>query len=407
MKLQTQRGRFAALTLAALTSTLVASQAYAALDVKLTGFLKASAIGSDKAVESYGAKNYVAPTSARPQYNLGAAPNEFRSNQDGGLSFQTAQSRFGFVVTVDETTKAVFEFDFVDFNRSSPTVQQYPRVRIAKIEHRLSDNLAIQAGQDWDIFAPLNTFTYNYVGNTFQAGNAGFMRQQAVLVHTTEGFEQKAAISLFTANPGSPVTGTANINDAERGAVPGFAYSAAWGTTPNRVGLSAFYSRFIVRPTTGREMADVYGLNAFAEQKWGGFDFRAEAYYGQNLNNSNSMLTLATRNPASANDVTEAGGWVSGRLPVGEKTNLFGSVGYASILDESKVVAGPAFTTSDANMTAGTMVSNLAAKLGSDHKLTDKLSVFGEISHFNSRFKITGAEAGNATLAEVGLFLFL
>ena len=189
--------------------------------------------------------------------------------------------------------------------------------------------------------------------------------------------------------------------------MPGFAYSAAWGTTPNRVGVSAFYSRFIVRPATGREMADVYGLNAFTEQKWGGFDFRAEAYYGQNLNNSNSMLTLATRNPASTNDVTEAGGWVSGRLPVGEKTNLFGSVGYASILDESKVVAGAAFTTSDANMPAGTMVSNLAAKLGSDHKLTDKLSVFGEVSHFNSRFKITGAEASDATMAEVGLFLFL
>ncbi|RYZ65418.1 MAG: hypothetical protein EOP05_20615, partial [Proteobacteria bacterium] len=260
------------LALVATAATLVSATANAAIDVKLTGFIKAGAVGSDRTVQSYGQANYVAPTSARPDGGT--------ENTDGGLTFQTAQSRFGIAATIDETTKGIFEFDFVDFTEASPTLAQNPRVRIAKIEHRLNEKMLVQVGQDWDIFSPLNTFTYNYVGNTFQAGNSAFMRQQAVLVHTTEGFEQKVALGLFNAN------NAAAIGDVERSAVPTLAYQASWGTSPSRIGLSAIVSQFIVRPGGERENAMMYGANFFTEQKWGSFDFRAEAYYGQNMANS-------------------------------------------------------------------------------------------------------------------------
>lgn len=380
----TQRNFVQHLALVAGFATLVSSQAHAAIDVKLTGFIKAGAVGSDRSVQSYGQENYVAPTSARADV-AGA-------NTDGGLTVQTAQTRFGFVATADENTKGIFEFDFVDFTKSTSSLGQYPRVRIAKIEHKMSEHTTLQIGQDWDIFSPLNTFTYNYVGNTFQAGNSAFMRQQVVFIHTGEGFEQKAALGMFGRNE------TAALSDVERSDVPTLAYSAAWGTTPSRLGVSAIVSQFIVRPGGERENTMMYGANFFTEQKWGTFDFRAEAYYGQNMANA-GMLTLATRTAGMAEDLQEAGGWISGRLPLGEMTNIFGSVGYASIMNSEDVpVPAPTAVT-------GTITSNMATKIGVDHKLTDKLSVFGELSHFSTQYK--GINDGQATMADVGLFLFL
>jgi hypothetical protein len=391
----------------ALAALLIPSDAFSAVDVKLTGFIKAGVIGSTRSVQSFGYEEYTAPTAARPEITLA---NGSTVNDDGGLSFQTAQTRFGLAASIDENTKGVLEFDFVDFTKSSPTTQMYPRVRIAKIEYRFNEHTLLQAGQDWDIFAPLNTFSYNYVGTNFQAGNLGFMRQQAIVVFSGDNFEQKAALGLFAANP------TSSLTDIERSDIPTVAYSAAWGSTPNRFGLSAIYSKFIVRPAGSRELTDMYGLNVFAEQKLGSFDLRAEAYYGQNTGNAGtlSLSTRPTVRPAPATppattptvyleDLREAGGWVSARMPLSETTNLFGTIGYAQILNAEDVSPIPASATATTQI--NNIKQNLATKIGTDHKLTDKLSVYGEATYFNTLF--AGPGTAEAYVADVGLFLFL
>jgi signal transduction histidine kinase len=51
-------------------------------------------------------------------------------------------------------------------------------------------------GQTWDLFAPLNTPSFDLVANMYLAGNAGFMRPQAMYVRTTDRFEYGAALGL-------------------------------------------------------------------------------------------------------------------------------------------------------------------------------------------------------------------
>jgi hypothetical protein len=49
------------------------------------------------------------------------------------MSFQTQQSRTGVNLKKDEHLSAKQEFDSIDFNKSSPTTQMNPRVRIAAV----------------------------------------------------------------------------------------------------------------------------------------------------------------------------------------------------------------------------------------------------------------------------------
>src|SRR5690606_29398754 len=102
---------------------------------------------------------------------LAALPHE------SGYTFQVAQSRLGFWFAEGQPIRGQFELDFVDFGKSSPTVQAVPRLRIAKVEWALSESTLLSVGQDWDLWGSVNPHTIDLVASSFQAGNTGFMRQ--------------------------------------------------------------------------------------------------------------------------------------------------------------------------------------------------------------------------------------
>lgn len=378
----------------ALLSLVFPVSASAATEFKFGGFVKAAVIGSDRSVSTFGNDNLAAPTAARPK---GLAVAGSQTNDNGLVSFQTAQSRINMSGEVDKTAKAVLEFDFFDSGKSSPTVAQIPRVRIAKIEYRSNETTVLSAGQDWDVFAPINVYSYNYVGNNFQAGNAGFMRQQAVLSHLSDDVELRYAVGMLASN------GTVTVTDAEHTNYPSLAFSAAIGKANDRFGLSALVGRLVL--TSGpngdnRTDRDVYGVTLFAEKPLGAVAIRSEFYYGQNLENTGALsLSRAT----IANSFREYGGFVSAKYGLTETSSLFATVGFAQMVNSDDIV--PLVATAATNGPILGMKGNMAAKLGYDCKFSEKLTAFGEVSRLESNY--AGLGAATSYVGELGLLLQL
>src|SRR5690606_31550316 len=119
---------------------------------------------------------------------------------EAGWTFQVGQSRLGFWFNDKGAVRGQFEFDFLDFTKSSPTTGAVPRLRIAKIEWNFSDSLQLQAGQDWDLFQPVNPLSFDIVSVAYQAGNTAFMRQQVKLIYLTPSLEVGGAVGLASSN---------------------------------------------------------------------------------------------------------------------------------------------------------------------------------------------------------------
>ena len=381
----------AALALLATFGLFHASTA-SAVELKVSGFVKAAVVGSDRSASSLGQDNLSAATAARPS---GMTPNlaTVPANEDGEMSFQVQQTRLNMELKTDDSTRGVVEVDFYDSTKASPTTQAVPRLRIAKVEHKLNDHLTLSAGQDWDIFGPLTTFTYNYVGNSFQAGNTGFMRNQLVLADKHENFELKYAIGMLGANA------TAAAGDTDRSDYPSLAFSAAFGTAGNQYGVSGLLGRTVIHSGSSRVNRDTAGLNLFAEKSWTSLLLRAEVYYGQNLANAG---TLAISQGTFGSSLTEIGGFVSGKLLVSEATSVFATAGYAQIMNSDEVTP-VAMTTNVAGAAVLSMRQNLGVKLGADYKLTDSLKTYGELSEFHTLY--AGPGDANTFVGEIGLFL--
>jgi hypothetical protein len=346
------------------------------------GFLKASAMYSDKALASYNNINLSAPTHAvaetRPQ------------DKTSRFSLQTQQSRIGTTIAKDKLS-ARFEFDFIDFNKSSPTTQMNPRVRIASMTYAWDNNKVI-IGQDWDLFSPTTTFTFDYVGLYFLAGNSGFMRQQAQYLKTLGDWELGAALGMAGNNPGASDT------DLELGKSPTYALRLARALKDGRIGLSAIYSTLHFNQTTTAPSSaqDAYGYNAFYEQKVGSFNIKSEAYYGQNLANLGA-LTLA-RGTAGAN-VREYGATLTGQYLMNETQTIFGGVGMARIDNKANLVPFniPSTGTSANVISAPGVRSNFLVRAGYEHKVTPDLSWLSEISRYETDSKLANNEYKSKT----------
>src|SRR5690606_8446187 len=103
------------------------------------------------------------------------------------------------------------------------------------------------------------------------------------------------------------------------------------------VGASLIGTRLRFNPNTGNEETTMaLGGNLFAEATTGGLNVRAELYGGQNLNNLGALV-LGQGN--AAEDVSEVGGWVSGK--------------YTMDVHAAYLVAGAAFVLNPSDMALG------------------------------------------------------
>lgn len=275
-------------------------------------------------VETFGNPNSSAMTAAANPLFLATPDSPY-------LSFQVQQSRAGIVVGEGSPVKAQLEFDFIHFDQASPTVQAYPRVRIAEASWEPTKGHRLFIGQNWDIFSPVNNHTSNMVGNLFQAGNLGFMRHQLGYVGRFGGFELAMALGFQGSNAGP------SFGNLELDSVPTGSLRLAYRTEKNGwFGVSALGSapRFVKGTDSERRAA--YGVNAFADLNLGPLNLRAEVYFAQNLAN---MGTLDLAFGRFGTDMKDAGGYISARANLG-KHALYMLGGTAAVINADDLIPG-------------------------------------------------------------------
>lgn len=368
------------ITLAGLfLSTFTTAATVNGFDVSAYGFVKASALYADKAIASYNNINLSAPTHA--------APRTRSEDHISRGSFQTQQSRIGFNLKKTDDLTAKLEFDFIDFNKSSPTTQMNPRVRIMSVTHTWGNNKII-VGQDWDMFSPVTTFTFDYVGLYFMAGNTGFMRQQAQFIRNVGDWDFGAALGMAGNNPG--VTDA----DLELAKAPTYALRASRRLLGGQTGVSAIYSR-LKYETTNQTHHETYGLNAFYEKAYERVTVKSEGYYGQNMAN---IGTLAIGKGTNTKNVREFGVTLTANYKVIDRHFLFGGAGMAKVTNISEVTP---FAMASNVVSSPGVLENIVAKMGWDYRVTEDLSWVTEISRMQTVSKLEDAQQ---VLSIAGIF---
>ena len=372
----------------------VASPAHAEFSIKPYGFLRAEYTGASNALSSFGNRNSIAPTAAYPVY--GDVNTGYRDR------FSVAQSRLGIDMKNNERTSGRVEVDFVDFTKGAPTTGALPRLRVAKIEYKVSDTFHVMAGQDWDLFSPLNPYTFNFVGNFFEAGNSGFIRQQVMVENRTESFDIAAGIA------GAGVDNTAIDGAVEKTTTPAFELRLTqimnpkmkWGVAgliENRTYLSG------TSVTSESRTRMIHGLNIFGDFDMGpAFAIRVEAYQGTNLADQNTMLTLAQG--SISNSVNEWGGYISAKTQPTERCALFGTFGIAKVTNPDQLFSYNPATTPPVTATNRGIQENVKAALGTSYHFSIDTQIYFEASRFVTTYKTDGSPiVAQSTAGELGL----
>ena len=343
------------------------------------GFLKPTVSVSSEAVESFGRPNQTAIT---------AAANPVRASvpDDPEFSFQVGQSRIGLRIAEAQQVRAQIELDFVDFDKSTPTVASLPRIRIAEVSWDPAKDHTVTAGQGWDLFGSLMPHGYNLVGANFQAGNIGFMRQQVQWRYHPKHADVGVAIGMPGVN-----TGPAE-NALEHSVLPTFAVRLG-AVIGEHVTLRAHGFTTLLRPDADHTML-VWAASVDGQVNLqGGTDLRFEATLGQNTANT-GMLTLA-QGRADV-DVRDAGGWISVRQPIGTRVTPYLTAGGAGVLRPDDVV--PSYTSAtDAapaarNPAAGPGIRyNVGGRAGAEVAVAPGLAIVAEGFVFATRHQLADA----------------
>jgi hypothetical protein len=361
--------------------------------IRAYALVKPTVVISGKPVESFGQPNATAVTAAaNPVLSARAAGDA--PNEDPSWTFQAGQSRLGFWFAEKSPVRGQFEFDFIDFTKSSPTVGALPRLRIGKVEWAISDSTVLMAGQDWDLFHPVNPHTVDFVAVAFQAGNTAFMRQQAKLIWHNESLRVGGAIGL------------AGINNAFKERLPEYnlptfaARAAVWFGAAGRIGVAAIGTNWnfnagdeATSRTAFAGAAGVYGDVTPFER----FNLRFEGYWGQNFGNLGALsLGTGNANPDTG-DIKEVGGFLSFKYGFTETNSIYGLFGLAKVLNDEDVVPSYAYPTLPMDMSdpaestaivAGTgtgMTQNMTARLGYEWRYDKTIAFMLEGFYFQSK----------------------
>lgn len=344
-------------------------------DTELYGFIKASAMYSTEALGSFNNINLSAPTHA--------VAHTKSSDSRGRLSFQTQQTRAGVNMKKGDNISAKIEFDFIDFNKSSPTTQMNPRVRIASVTYAW-ENQKVIIGQDWDLFSPVGATTFDYVGLYFLAGNTGFMRQQAQYLNTQGNWEIAGAIGMAGNNPGTI------DSDLELSKAPSYSARASYSLENGRMGVSTIYAK--LKYETNQSSHDSYAYNVFFEKVLADTIIKSEAYYGQNLANLGSLSI--GRGTATSN-VNEFGGTLSVSRKLDPQNIPFAGIGFAKVDNKNELTPFATTTTGTNVITAPGIKSNFLMRLGWEYKVTEDFSWISEVSRYETTSKLTALNYQN------------
>ena len=356
------------------------------------GFLTGSYWAADHSVASVGAfnSNFSAPVAS----GLDRGSSDHLGSRSRG-SFEVQQSRFGFSILPKSLVHGKLEFDFFNGANASPSTASLLRLRIAKIEWQINESTLVFIGQDWDLFnAGVNPYTHNWVGNGFQGGNVGFMRQQLALLKRVDDIEYAGALGM--AQNSSTNTGAFGSSNSDSDfSIPTLAARVSVNDGKNKWGVAGLYAPRISATTiAGTDSSNShagFGVDAFLDRAISDFTVRGKIYWGQNLRDLGA-LTLASIVPGSgasmAHSTHEWGGFVSVARLLSEHWNIFGGGGIAKVLEE-------------AVLPTDALMRNWQLKLGADYLIPEtKAKVFLELTRYSTQYKL--ASAPTQFVANVG-----
>lgn len=377
--------------------------------VRPYGLIKPTVIFAGRSVESYGQPNASAATAAaNPVLTSGALSHE------SNYTLQVAQSRFGLWFAEGQPVRGQLEFDFIDigFAKSSPAQQAIPRLRIAKVEWSLSESTVLMAGQDWDLWGPINPHGINLVGGSFQAGNTGFMRQQAKLIWHNDSLELGGALGMIGSNA------TAKAAIPEFNGLPSLAARAAvlFGSA-GRIGADVLATQWRFNAGTATEKkafaggVGIYGDVTPAER----FNLRFEAYYGQNMANMGTLgIGFGHMGADGLLSMKEVGGFLSAKYGFSDTNGVYGVFGLAKVLNDSDVAqsysapvvdAMGAVTTPPAYVpTNGPGIKqNMNVRLGYEYRYDKSLAFLLEGFMFKTKHALDAAQTVSADRSAFGI----
>lgn len=337
------------------------------------GFIKASVMSADHALASFNNINESAPTLAIARTRA--------VDHNSRTSFQVAQSRFGATITKSEKVSGRFEFDFIDFSKSSPTTQMLPRVRRAVVTYK-GEGWHTDIGQDWDLFSPTGAYTYDIVGLYFNAGNTGFMRQQAQFHRDLPNWQLSAAMGMAGNNPG---TADSNLETSNS---PTYSVRAKRLLGDMVLGYSAIYARLNYADSNDR-WSEAYGNNLFFEKENSAWGLKAELFQGQNLAN---IGALSLARGTSTSDVREWGGFLSAQKILADGDKIFGGVGVDRIDNKGSLESTSISAAGVVNSNRTGARSNFLARVGYDHVVEKDFSWVVELSRFETNSKLSATQ---------------
>ncbi len=313
-----------------------------------------SAIGSKFPVELYGfvAAQFFMGTARTLMYgNTTAGPTAAQSrvldkNAAGGgrhtwFSATPQNSRIGLNwlgSKVSDTLKigGTVELDFVNvLQNTAYGTSPIPRVRFLFLELSSVNKWSLIAGQNWDIFSPLNTTTLSLGGNLWLQGNMGVRGPQLRFTYNFISDDTNKLKAVVSANLPANTDDLLNNNGITSGIPMGEAlvqYSRKMRAGDLILTVSSVGGA-INDSGTYRKEGGVAGSIAVPFHKY--LKFAGEVHYGQNLGYLSTYANLAG-NPYGARNTAFWGQFTSQWC---EKFDT--AIGYAmDNINSSKVITG-------------------------------------------------------------------
>lgn len=180
--------------------------------MKFYGFVSGEFLWSGSQLSTFGALNNTPASYNRNIAGFNRVVDEtIDGNNDAAISATVQNTRFGFVLDPYDfngknfSVDARIELDF--WNANAPNISAVvPRIRraYAGIGQK---HWRFLAGQEWDLFSPLNPTTLNIGGNLWQQGNLGFRRPQLRFTYMHEIGEGSGIEGAASANlPGNTMS---------------------------------------------------------------------------------------------------------------------------------------------------------------------------------------------------------
>lgn len=258
-------------------------------ELKPYGFIKGDMYYAIGGVQSWGQSAITCASSAT-------------GGDTNATSFTAQHSRFGLKgsgAVGSITMGGVVELDFFVV---ASNANANPRMRLAYAWCKPVEGLEIRAGQQWDLFSPLNPTTNNTNANLWYNGNYGFRRAQLTLQY---GMDLGSITPMLQVSGGEATKETAGLGVDNLSRIPmiqgRLSFSFLQGMQVGFAGLYATYDVDRDYCTSGFS-ADL--SLPFHEL----FALKGEYAYGNNLNNAN-LFTIGGSGNVST-DVTTNGFWI-------------------------------------------------------------------------------------------------